>query len=51
MRPMSGRDPEAANPMNRAATVGAVEDKCSELALEVGLHFQEFETERLCVDR
>jgi hypothetical protein len=50
VRPMARSDAETADPMNAETALRAVEDEILELALEVGLHPQEFEPEHLRVD-
>jgi hypothetical protein len=50
MSPMARSDAEAAHPMHVEAALGAVEGEVLELALEVGLHLQEFKAEHLRVD-
>lgn len=50
VRPMSGRDAETADAMNVEAALRAVEGEILELALEVGLHLKELESEHLRVD-
>jgi hypothetical protein len=50
VRPMSGRDAETADAMNVEAALRAVEGEILELALEVGLHPEEFEPEHLRMD-
>ena len=43
MRPMARRDSEPGDPMDRLATVRAVENELPKLAFEIGLHVQELE--------
>src|SRR4029453_16981203 len=50
VRPMTGCDPEPADPMHVQAALRTVEDEDLELALEIGLHLQELEPEHLRVD-
>lgn len=48
---MARLDPEARDPVDRPAALGAVEYEPTELPLEIGLHLQEFKAQHLRLER
>lgn len=51
MRPVTGQDPEARDPVHRPAAERAVKYELPELAFEIALHLQELLPQHLCVKR
>ena len=49
VRPVPRRDPEAADPVDVETALRAVEGEVLELALQVGLHLEQFKAEHLGV--
>src|SRR6266511_3969507 len=51
MPPVTRRDAEPGDPVDRPAALGTVEHPPCELPLEIGLHLQEFLPQHLCLHR
>jgi hypothetical protein len=50
VRPVPRHHAEAADPVNVQAALGAVQGEVLELALEIGFHLEEFDSQHLGVD-